>query len=66
MPLFYRTPLGRAFRAVSDDPVTAQLMGIDNRRLFAIATGLAFAVAALAGAWLGLRTNFDPSAGRPA
>ena len=61
--LFYRTPLGRAFRAVSDDPVTAQLMGIDNGRLFGIATGLAFAVAALAGAWLGLRTNFDPSAG---
>ena len=61
--LFYRTALGRAFRAVSDDPVTAQLMGIDNRRLFGIATGLAFAVAAVAGAWLGVRTNFDPSAG---
>ncbi len=61
--LFYRTPLGRAFRAVSDDPVTAQLMGIDNGRLFGIATGLASAVAALAGAWLGVRTNFDPSAG---
>ena len=61
--LFYRTALGRAFRAVSDDPTTAQLMGIDNRRLFGIATGLALAVAALAGAWLGIRTNFDPSAG---
>ena len=29
--LFYRTRLGRAFRAVSDDADTAELMGIDNR-----------------------------------
>ncbi len=61
--IFYRTPLGRAFRAVSDDPTTAQLMGIDNRRLFGIATGLALAVAALAGLFLGIRANFDPSIG---
>ena len=61
--VFYRTPLGRAFRAVSDDPVTAQLMGIDTRRLFGVATGLAVAVAALAGLFLGLRANFDPSVG---
>ncbi len=27
--LFYRTALGRAFRATSDDPAVAQLMGID-------------------------------------
>ena len=61
--IFYRTPLGRAFRAVSDDPTTAQLMGIDNRRLFGVATGLALAVAALAGLFLGIRANFDPSIG---
>lgn len=61
--VFYRTPLGRAFRAVSDDPVTAQLMGINNRRLFGIATGLALSVAALAGLFLGIRANFDPSIG---
>ena len=61
--IFYRTPLGRAFRAVSDDPITAQLMGIDNRRVFGVATGLAVAVAALAGLFLGIRANFDPSIG---
>lgn len=61
--IFYRTALGRAFRAVSDDSTTAQLMGIDNRRLFGIATGLALAVAALAGLFLGIRANFDPSTG---
>jgi branched-chain amino acid transport system permease protein len=61
--LFYRTPAGRAFRAVSDDPVTAQLMGIDHRRMFGVATGIALAVAALAGLFLGIRANFDPSIG---
>jgi branched-chain amino acid transport system permease protein len=61
--VFYHTSLGRAFRAVSDDPVTAQLMGIDNSHLFGIATGLALALAAIAGLCLGTRTSFDPSAG---
>jgi branched-chain amino acid transport system permease protein len=61
--LFYRTAMGRAFRAVSDDPVTAQLMGIDHKRLFAIAMGIAFAVAAVAALFLGIRSNFDPSIG---
>jgi branched-chain amino acid transport system permease protein len=61
--VFYHTSLGRAFRAVADDPVTAQLMGIDNRHLFGIATGLALAIAAIAGLCLGTRTSFDPSAG---
>lgn len=61
--LFYRTAMGRAFRAVSDDPSTAQLMGIDNRRVFATAMGLALAVSALAAFFLGVRANFDPSIG---
>jgi len=61
--VFYRTALGRAFRAVSDDPSVAQLMGIDNRKLFAIAMGIALAVAALAGLFLGIRANFDPTIG---
>jgi len=61
--LFYRTALGRAFRAVSDDPSVAQLMGIDNRKLFAVAMGIALGVAALAGLFLGIRSNFDPTIG---
>src|SRR6516165_6059237 len=40
--LFYRTALGRAFRATSDDAETAELMGIDNRHLYAL--GLAIAM----------------------
>jgi branched-chain amino acid transport system permease protein len=61
--LFYKTPLGRAFRATSDDPEVAQLMGLDNRRLFSIAMALAVAVAAVAGTFIAIRTNFDPFSG---
>jgi len=37
--LFYRTAFGRAFRATSDDQSVAQLMGLDNRHVFAQAIG---------------------------
>jgi branched-chain amino acid transport system permease protein len=61
--LFYRTALGRAFRATSDDAVTAQLMGIRPEKIFAIATGIALVVATIAALYLGIRANFDPSIG---
>ena len=63
--LFYRTKLGRAFRATSDDQDTARLMGIDNRHVFALAMAISLAVVAVAGVFLGMRTNFDPSIGPP-
>ncbi|HZR72569.1 branched-chain amino acid ABC transporter permease [Bradyrhizobium sp.] len=61
--VFYRTTIGQAFRATSDDLEIAQLMGIDVNRIFAIAMGLAFAVIAIAALYLGLRANFDPTIG---
>jgi len=61
--LFYRTRLGRAFRATSDDPVTAGLMGIRPRNVFAVATGIAMVVATIAALYLGIRANFDPTIG---
>lgn len=61
--IFYRTALGRAFRATSDDPVTAGLMGIHAKRVFCIATGIAMVVATIAALYLGTRANFDPSIG---
>ncbi len=61
--IFYTTALGRAFRATSDDPVTASLMGINPRGIFAIATGLAMVIVTLAALYLGMRANFDPSIG---
>src|SRR6195256_226961 len=61
--LFYRTAFGRAFRATSDDPSVAQLMGLDNRHVFALAMALSLAVVAIAGVLLAVRTNFDPAIG---
>ena len=61
--LFYRTGLGRALRATSDDAETAQLMGINNAHIYALAMGLAMAVGAVAAFFLGARANFDPTIG---
>ncbi|MGO9026188.1 MAG: branched-chain amino acid ABC transporter permease [Beijerinckiaceae bacterium] len=61
--VFYRTALGRAFRATSDDVEIAQLMGINNKSIYAMTMGIALAVCAIAGFFLGARANFDPSIG---
>ncbi|WP_349371786.1 branched-chain amino acid ABC transporter permease [Salinarimonas sp.] len=61
--VFYRTTLGRAFRATSDDPVTASLMGVSPGRIFATATGIALIVVTIAALYLGVRSNFDPTIG---
>ena len=61
--LFYRTALGRAFRATADDPSVAQLMGLDNRHVFALAMAVSLAVIAVAGILIAIRTNFDPAIG---
>jgi branched-chain amino acid transport system permease protein len=61
--LFYRSALGRAFRATSDDQSVAQLMGLDTRHVFAMAMALSLAVVAIAGVLLAVRANFDPAIG---
>ena len=58
-----RTRVGRAFRATSDDPGAAQLVGIDNRTVYAVATGLAFATVAIAGVFNGAQTTFSAASG---
>jgi branched-chain amino acid transport system permease protein len=61
--IFYRTSLGRAFRATADNPQIAQLMGIDERNVYAIAVGISLAVSVIAAITFGIRANFDPSIG---
>ena len=61
--IFYRTSLGRAFRATADSPPIAQLMGINERSVYAIAVGLSVAVSVIAAITFGIRANFDPSIG---
>ena len=61
--VFYRTGLGRGFRAVSDNQDIAQLMGLNKAHVFGMAMALALAVVAIAGVLLGMRTSFDPAIG---
>lgn len=61
--VFYKTALGRMLRATSDDPEILPLMGGNRAHTFAVATALASLVVGVAGIWLAMKTNFDPSAG---
>lgn len=61
--LFYRTRTGRVFRAASDNQSVVRLMGVDNRKVFALAMGIALAVCALAGVLMAIRTNVTPTVG---
>jgi branched-chain amino acid transport system permease protein len=60
---FYKTSLGRVLRATSDDQDTVRLMGANNAKVFGYATAIASAVVGIAGVYLAMRTNFDPSVG---
>ncbi|HEY0991164.1 MAG TPA: branched-chain amino acid ABC transporter permease [Kofleriaceae bacterium] len=61
--LLARTALGRALRATSDDTDTARLMGIDPRRMYAIAAAIAAATGGIAGVLLSATSTFYPSTG---
>ncbi|HSS00722.1 MAG TPA: branched-chain amino acid ABC transporter permease [Kofleriaceae bacterium] len=58
-----RSALGREMRATAQDPDAAQLVGIDARAVYARATALAVATAALAGTFLAMRSTFEPGSG---
>ncbi len=60
-----RTLIGRAIRATAEDPDTVGLVGVNARRVNAIAAAIALATVAIAGAFLGMRATFDPYAGAP-
>ncbi|HUZ98684.1 MAG TPA: branched-chain amino acid ABC transporter permease [Gaiellaceae bacterium] len=57
------TQLGRELRATAEDADTAELVGINARAVYARATAIAVATAALAGVFYGMRSSFDPNAG---
>ncbi|MCX7279857.1 MAG: branched-chain amino acid ABC transporter permease [Burkholderiales bacterium] len=58
-----KTALGRRIRAASEDPDTAQLVGVNSRATYAIATAISMALVAVAGAFLAMRATFDPYTG---
>ena len=57
------TKLGRAFRATSDDREAAELMGINNKHIYALAMAVAMLTVAIGGIALAIRTTFDHTAG---
>lgn len=64
LQLFLRhTRAGRTIRASATDPEVAGLIGIDARRVYAWASALAIAMAAVGGLGLGLRATFTPYSG---
>ncbi len=58
-----RTALGRALRATSDDLDTARLLGIDPRRMYALAAGISAATGGVAGVLFAATSTFYPSTG---
>lgn len=59
-----RTAFGLAMRATAQDRVTAQLMGINARRVFMVAFGLGVALSGLAGAVIVPYTTVFPTVGQ--
>ena len=57
------TRAGWMMRATAEDADAAELVGIDSRGVYAWATALAVAIAALGGLFLGIRSVFDPVSG---
>jgi branched-chain amino acid transport system permease protein len=57
------TRLGKAMRAVADNPVLAALRGIDTRRIGHLVNFAAMGMAGLGGMLLGLDTSIDPLTG---
>lgn len=61
--LLKRTQMGRELRATAADAETAELVGVNARAVYARATAIAVATAALAGVFYGMRSSFDPTVG---
>ncbi|WP_127902341.1 branched-chain amino acid ABC transporter permease [Solirhodobacter olei] len=61
--LLYRTRLGARIRAVSDDPATANLVGLPSARVYATAMGIVGVTIAISAGFMSIWTNFDPTAG---
>jgi branched-chain amino acid transport system permease protein len=60
-----KTAIGRTIRATAEDPAIVELVGINQRLVFAVAAAIAVALTGLAGVALAMRTSFDPYAGGP-
>ena len=58
-----RTDTGRSMRATAQDRDTAELIGIDSRHMYGLATAIAVGTVTIAGTFFGMRASFSPSTG---
>jgi branched-chain amino acid transport system permease protein len=58
-----RTKLGKAMRAVSDDPVAANVVGINPEKTIRLSFLIGSALAGAAGVLIALETNIEPTMG---
>jgi branched-chain amino acid transport system permease protein len=58
-----RTGFGRMVRATADNFQVVQMQGVNYARIYAVVMGIAFALTAIAGVLLGMRTTFTPYSG---
>jgi len=58
-----KTKLGKAMRAVSDDPIAANVVGINPEKITLYSFALGSALAGIAGILISLETNIEPTMG---
>lgn len=58
-----RTKLGKAMRAVSDDPIAASVVGIYPEKIIVASFAIGSALAGAAGILISLETNIEPTMG---
>ncbi len=58
-----RTSLGRSIQATAQDPDTAELIGIDSKHMYALATAIAVGTVTIAGSFFAMRSSFAPLSG---
>ena len=58
-----KTKLGKAMRAVADDPLAASVVGINPERIILAAFAIGSALAGVAGILVSLETNIEPTMG---
>ena len=58
-----KTKLGKAMRAVSDDPIAANVVGINPEKIILTSFGIGSALAGVAGILISFETNIEPTMG---
>lgn len=61
--LLQRTRLGKAMRALADNPMLAEIKGIDRERMIILISGIGGALAGASGVFLGIDTVIEPMMG---